>query len=346
MVIRLIEVIIPEGRRHRIPEIVEGLEYLDMWEHEISDGMAHFHILTQGEKTQSILDELEDKLGWVEGFRVFIIPVEAILPRPVEPEKEEKEEKEETAEEKKAKVGKRAEWRLTISREELYQDVNAMCSSSRTYFLLMVLSTIVAAMGLYANNAAVIIGAMMIAPLLGPNVALSFSTLLADFDLAGRAGKAILIGVGATFLFAIPMGFLLGVDPTVHEVSLRTQVGLTDVILALASGSAAAISITLGVASALVGVMVAVALLPPLVNFGLLLGAGYLDPAGGAFLLFLVNLICINLAGVVTFLLQGIRPRSWWEADRAKKATRLAILIWSLILLLLVMVIMLSERVL
>jgi len=62
------------------------------------------------------------------------------------------------------------------------------------------------------------------------------------------------------------------------------------------------------VMAALIGVMVAVALLPPLVTFGLLLGVGHMASATGALSLFLINLICVNLAGVTTFLVQSIRP--------------------------------------
>jgi uncharacterized membrane protein len=88
-----------------------------------------------------------------------------------------------------------------------------------------------------------------------------------------------------------------------------------------------------------VGVMVSVALLPPLTAFGMLLGAGEGKKATAALGLFLVNIICVNLAGVATFLFQGIRPATWWEEGRARKATRLAMLIWALLLGLLAVVI-------
>jgi uncharacterized membrane protein len=90
--------------------------------------------------------------------------------------------------------------------------------------------------------------------------------------------------------------------------------------------------------------MVAVALLPPLVTLGMLLGGGHLEPALGAFLLVMVNLVCINLAGVVTFLAQGIRPLTWWEKSRARRATRNAIFIWSLLLALLVALILIAKQ--
>ena len=88
--------------------------------------------------------------------------------------------------------------------------------------------------------------------------------------------------------------------------------------------------------------MVAVALLPPLVSLGLLLGAGQWSLALGSLLLFLTNLICINLSGVVTFIFQGIRPLSWRESTKAKKATRLALFLWLMLLMILVVIILLS----
>jgi uncharacterized membrane protein len=117
---------------------------------------------------------------------------------------------------------------------------------------------------------------------------------------------------------------------------------LADVILALIAGSAAAISFTSELFSALIGVMVAVALLPPLVVFGMLAGSGHWELALGSFLLFVVNLICINLAGILTFLIQGIRPLTWWEAKKARKAARIAITFWVIFLTALIIVLILS----
>lgn len=90
--------------------------------------------------------------------------------------------------------------------------------------------------------------------------------------------------------------------------------------------------------------MVAVALLPPLVTFGLLFGAGNISMAMGALLLFITNIVCVNLSGVATFLIQGVRPLSWWEATSAKKATQKAILIWGLLLVVLTLLILFSQR--
>jgi len=137
------------------------------------------------------------------------------------------------------------------------------------------------------------------------------------------------------------LGYVYDISPEIHEIATRTQIGLSYFFLALASGCAGVLAFTTGVSSALIGVMVAVALLPPLTVFGLLLGSGHVSEAFGALLLFCVNIICINLAGVITFLSQGVSPRVWWQAEKARKAARLSVLLWSMssFLLLLILVI-------
>ncbi|MFN2429125.1 MAG: DUF389 domain-containing protein, partial [Cryomorphaceae bacterium] len=84
-----------------------------------------------------------------------------------------------------------------------------------------------------------------------------------------------------------------------------------------------------------IGVMVAVALLPPLAAVGLLAGSENYAMALGALLLFITNIICINLAGTGTFLALGVEPRRWWEAKKANEATWRAIAAWVVMLLVL-----------
>jgi len=157
---------------------------------------------------------------------------------------------------------------------------------------------------------------------------LSLATAIGDLPLAKSALKTIFLGISIPIVLSLSIGFSLPVDPSLQEISSRTNVGLMDIVLALASGAAGALSFTSAAPAVLIGVAVAVALMPPLVVFGLLLGAGYYSLALGALFLFLANLISVNLAGVVTFLAQGIEPRTWWEAKKAKQATMLAIVVW------------------
>ena len=170
---------------------------------------------------------------------------------------------------------------------------------------------------------------MVIAPLLGPNVALSLGTTLGDLSLLRRALLTALAGIATMTVLSVIIGMLVYVNPASPEVASRNAVALGDIAVALASGCAGALAFTTGVSATLIGVMVAVALLPPLVTFGLLLGGGHSASAMGALSLVLMNLICVNLAGVMTFLVQGIRPATWWEKDRAVKATRIAMGLWA-----------------
>ncbi|AFH38511.1 TIGR00341 family protein [Thermus thermophilus] len=185
---------------------------------------------------------------------------------------------------------------------------------------------------------------MVIAPLLGPAMALALGSALGDLDLFRKAFRTLLLGVALASGLSLALGFFLPVDPS--GLAPRTRPGLEDVAVALAAGVAGALGFTTGAPAALVGVMVAVALLPPLTAAGLLSGAGYPEKAFGAVLLFAVNVASVNLAGVATFLLQRVRPRTFWEAERAARASRTALLLWGLSLALLAGLLYLAQRVL
>jgi uncharacterized hydrophobic protein (TIGR00341 family) len=336
MALRLIEVYLPAEERGRLQEILKDHEILGSWQEGSPEGKTLAKLLLPTEKSGEILDLLEKHFSTVEGFRIVLLPVEASIPRPQEEEKK--------AEEAGPGQEKPEKKIAGISREELYTDVQKISKLSWVFIVFVLLASVVAAIGMMRDSTVAIIGAMVIAPLLGPNVALSLATTLGDTDLARRAMKTNVAGMLAALFLALLIGIAFQVDPDAPKIVAGTRVGLGDIILALAAGSAAALSFTTGVLSALIGVMVAVALLPPLVTLGMLIGAGRWDMALGAMLLLLTNLICVNLAGVVTFLARGIRPLTWWEANRAKKATRQAIAIWTFLLTVLAVVILLSQR--
>jgi uncharacterized hydrophobic protein (TIGR00341 family) len=337
MALRLIEVYLPAKERGRLQEILKDQEILGSWQERSAEGKILAKLLLPTDKSGEVLDLLEKYFTSVEGFRIVLLPVEASIPRP--------QAEEEKSEEQTPAVEEKAEKRIAgISREELYTDVLKISKLSWVFIVFVLLASVVAAIGILRDSTVAIIGAMVIAPLLGPNVALSLATTLGDADLARRAMKTNVAGMLAALFLAFLLGIAFQVDPHAPKIVSGTKVGLGDIILALAAGSAAALSFTTGVLSALIGVMVAVALLPPLVTMGMLIGAGRWDMALGAMLLLITNLICVNLSGVVTFLARGIRPLTWWEANRAKKATRRAIGIWTFLLIILGIIILLSQR--
>ena len=333
MALRSVEITIPVAKSELVRELISEKEPISTWESDADDGKKIIKILMRSERTESILDDLEKRLSVIDDYRIVLSTVEATLPRiPVDDD----DEKEPLQNEEKTP--------LRVNREELYNQIQDGAKLNTVFITMVILSSIVASIGLLDNNVAVIIGAMVIAPLLGPNVALALSTTLADFELGKLALKTSVIGVLIALLISFSIGLVFPIDPTSPEIYSRTSIGMIDIVLALASGAAAALAFASGTSASLIGVMVAVALLPPLVTSGILLGSGYFVQAFGAFLLLVTNLISVNLAGVITFIAQGIRPRNWWEAKKAKRTTRWSIIIWTALLILLIITILISQE--
>jgi uncharacterized membrane protein len=131
------------------------------------------------------------------------------------------------------------------------------------------------------------------------------------------------------------IGFIYTVHPENPAIAARTNLHWSDLVLALASGAAGVLAFTSGGQLSLIGVMVAVALMPPLVTAGLMFGSSLPGMGFKALELAFANVICVNLAGIVTFSLQGIRPATWWGKSKAGKAKSRALKIWITLLLLL-----------
>lgn len=330
MTLRLIEFV--ETRKHTLDLQVDtdAGRILDVWRDKLDDGRYHTRILVDAENTEAILDRIAAQLN-IETDRAVLLPVLATLPRPEEPEPDQA-----PASQKKP--------RSRLSREELYAEITDQAEPTRTFLVLAVLSSIVASFGLMRDDLAIIIGAMVIAPLLGPNVALALATALADKVLMIRAMKANIAGAGIALLPPLAAGAFLFVDPQTPAIAMRTSVGIGDIALALASGAAGALAFTSGLPAAVIGVMVAVALLPPMATAALLAGAGYWDGAFGAGMLTATNIICVNLAGVTVFLAQGIAPFGYREARRARKTTITALTLWLALLMALAVFIFLGTN--
>ncbi len=310
----------------KVAETLAELSAGRTWVTATPDQQNHVRLLADASETEKLVDDIGLRFASDGHFRLFLLPVEASLPRPKKPEPE-------AGGEEDAEQKKEAPPPQRVSREELYADLTEGLGVNWQFMVMVALAASVAAIGLVRDSATVIIAAMVIAPLLKPNLALALGTTLGDLDLIRTSVRVNLAGMALGLALALAFGALLPIDPAIPEIALRTAVGPGDILLAGASGVAAALSVTTAASSALIGVMVAVALMPPLVVAGLLLGAGHLAEAAGAAELLAVNIVCVNLAGVATFLAQKIVPARYWEAERARKATRTAAALWSLLLL-------------
>ena len=318
---KLIEVIADEGSVQTVAAIAEKYKARDFRAGlKDKDDLQPMRLVVTDDKVQEVLDALQGVLGAQSYAKLLVYPIDISLPKQTEEQQE-----------KEAKA--------TQARESLYKEVQKNSRLDVNYLVLVMLSTIVAAIGLIENNVAVVIGAMVIAPLLGPNLAFGLGTALGDLSLMKNSLKTLSAGVLLAVGISVIMGIVWPFPLTSPELISRTDAGLDSIALAFASGAAAALSLSTGLPSVLVGVMVAVALLPPAATFGLMLGHARPDLAAGAALLLAVNVVSVNLACKLVFLIKGVRPRTWWEKEKASKAMRRYIFVWVVTLALLGLVI-------
>lgn len=186
------------------------------------------------------------------------------------------------------------------------------------YYVLIFLSAFIATLGLLLNSAAVIIGAMLVAPLMTPILSLSLGIVLGDVRMLRIAVESVIRGVLAAVGIAVLLTVLLPAVTVTPEITARTEPTLLDLFVALASGAAGAYALgRKEVAAALPGVAIAAALMPPVCTIGTGLALRQPRVAGGAALLFLTNLVAISVAGSLIFLLLGIRPQIHQREQRA-----------------------------
>lgn len=199
-----------------------------------------------------------------------------------------------------------------IDRDNRISLVDRVQSSSNwdfDFFALMVLSTVIAAIGLEQNSAAVVIGAMLVAPLMTPLLGLGLALVQGNPVLARISLRAVVLGLGVTILVAYLTGLLTpGFSEPTREMLGRGGPGLLDIVVAFASGLAAAYASSRpGLLAALPGVAIAAALVPPIATSGLALSLGDFRLAAGALLLFVINMVTIVLASMVSLWVVGLR---------------------------------------
>lgn len=213
---------------------------------------------------------------------------------------------------KKDMTSKLLPWIKHASTEEYKELFTVLRSNARpkeSYIVLMILSTILATFGLFANSSPVIIGAMILAPLMAPIISLSMGVLRQDKTLTKSSLITVLIGLAVGYLFAIILTIITPLSDLNAEISARTNPNIIDLGIAVISGVAGAYAYSKEeIAKTLAGVAIAVALVPPLAVSGIGIGWGNWSVFFGSFLLLLTNLTGMVLAGSLTFLFVGYSP--------------------------------------
>ena len=218
-----------------------------------------------------------------------------------------------------------------IAREELASRAAEMAPETDSFLVLSIVSAVVATAGLLLDSPAIVVGSMVIAPLLGPAMATSVGTVVADDELFWRGVRLQVLGgvvaVAAAWLFAsllriagvVP--FTVGEVFTIGEVAERLTADPLALPVALGAGVAGALSLSTGVSAGLVGVMIAAALVPPTAVVGIGLAWGRPTAVAGAAVVAALNFLSINFTAVGTFWSRGYRPNGLFT-DEAERATR------------------------
>ena len=203
------------------------------------------------------------------------------------------------------------------------------------YLMLVVASAVITSLGLILDNIAVIVGGMVIAPVLGPILAITIGIVLGKAKLIKQGISAEIIGI----VFAIMVGFMWGVfipdvDLT-NSLRIRMYPTLADLFIAIAAGAAAAYSLMKGqLRAGLVGVMVAASLLPVMCTIGIGISFANQEMILGAFLLLGGNYLGLLLANIIVFYIKGLKPQNWYK-NKAQKIIKksLAFIIISVMVL-------------
>jgi len=231
-----------------------------------------------------------------------------------------------------------------IAREELTAAAGSLAPSLRTYVVMTVVSALIATAGLLLDSPAVVVGSMVIAPLVGPAMAASVGTVVNDREMFRRGVRLQILGlvvaVATAAVFALVVRFTNLVPPiadvtTVPEIRERVAPDFLSLVVALGAGAAGIVSLTSGVSTALVGVMIAVALIPPAATVGIGIAWGAPLVSLGSGVLMLVNVLSINLAALVVLWYSGYRPEHWFREGDARAATikRVGVLVVAIVVL-------------
>lgn len=225
---------------------------------------------------------------------------------------------------------------FTISSEQkkkVYQELIVKAEPPMDFFVLVVLSCIIATFGLLANNVAVIIGAMVVAPLMTPILSASLAMLFGEVQFLYKSLFSELQGMGVALAIAILIALVTPGASLTNEIMARTHPTVVDLILALASGAAGAYAIARRKDAALPGIAIAVSILPPLCVAGIGLAFRRFDVFGGGLLLFFANVIAVQIASFGVFWLFKIVPSSVYEKekDELMKSLTISIILFLLI---------------
>ena len=327
---RLLQVTIPAGKRQAIERALddEGVDYVLTEETSNREYTAVAYVPVPTAAVEPVLERLREA-GLDDQAYTVIVEANTVISQHFE-ELQDRYAEEEDEE--------------RIAREELRSKAGELVPSRVNYVLLTMVSAIIATAGLLLDSPAVIVGSMVIAPLIGPAMAASVGTVLDEHDLFTQGtilqvgGLVLAVASAAVFALLVRTGLLIppGTEITaIPSIRERLLPDFLSLAVALGAGIAGVVSLTAGVSTALVGVMIAVALIPPAATVGIGIAWGQPMVSLGAGILTLINVLSINLAAIALLWYRGYQPSEWFKIRGVRQTAlrRAAFLVASIALL-------------
>ena len=328
--VRLVQVTIPTGKREAVTRALdeEDVDYVLTDETSGREYVAVAYVPLPTNAVEHVLETLR-KAGIDDDTYTVVLDARTVVSRDFDALEERYAEEEDSE---------------RIAREELTAAAADLMPAFSTYLIMSVVSAVIATAGLLLNSPAVVVGSMVIAPLIGPAMAASVGTVVVDDELFARGVKlqaiGLLLSIASAAVFAWVVKTVHLVPPftdvtAIPQVRQRLYPDFLSLVVALGAGIAGALSLTGGVSAALVGVMIAVALIPPAATVGIGIAWGLPAVSFGSAVLVLVNMLSINLAALVVLRYSGYRPTEWFQLDEARGATvrRVGVLVVAIVVL-------------
>ena len=313
---RLVQVTIPSGKRETILSTLddEGVDYVvaDETSGREYAAVAYFPLPTNA--VEPVLESLRDA-GLGDDAFTIVVEASTVVSRRFEELQERYAEEDDEG---------------RIAREELTATASDLAPTLDVYVVMTVVSALIATAGLLLDSPAVVVGSMVIAPLVGPAMAASVGTVVNDHDLFSRGVRlqigGLILAILTAALFALVVRYANLIPPladvtSIPQIRERVAPDFLSLVVAVGAGAAGVVSLTSGVSTALVGVMIAVALIPPAATVGIGLAWGAPLVTLGSGVLLLVNVLSINLAALVVLWYSGYRPEHWFREGQARTAT-------------------------
>ena len=196
-----------------------------------------------------------------------------------------------------------------VDQDRVIERVAGESTTTGRYIFMICMSAGIAVLGLILSSPAVVIGAMLLSPLMGPIMGAGFALAIGDYKWLRESGNALILGTIVAVIFCAIIVILSPLQTVTSEIASRTRPNLFDLLVALFSALAGAYSMVRGREGTIVGVAIATALMPPLAVVGFGLATFNWTVFGGALMLFVTNLITIALSAAVVARLYGFRTR-------------------------------------